>query len=39
MQPLYEAGLDVAAIGRGTDHLDVRCGAGLALQIAASRGA
>lgn len=35
----YEAVLDHCAVGPGTDYLDAGCGAGLAAQLAASRGA
>jgi SAM-dependent methyltransferase len=38
-QPLFEAVLDAARIGPGTDLLDVGCGSGLALALAARRGA
>jgi SAM-dependent methyltransferase len=38
-QPLYEATFDVMGTGSGTRLLDVGCGAGLALQLAAKRGA
>jgi SAM-dependent methyltransferase len=37
--PLYEAGLDALAVTNGTRLLDAGCGAGLALQLAAKRGA
>ena len=38
-QPLFEAVLDAAAVGEGTHVLDVGCGAGLTLVLAARRGA
>jgi SAM-dependent methyltransferase len=38
-RPLYEAVLDALGAGSGTEHLDVGCGAGLAAQLAAGRGA
>ena len=38
-RPLFEAVLDAARIGRGTRVLDVGCGSGLALVLAARRGA
>jgi SAM-dependent methyltransferase len=38
-QPLFEAVLDAAGVGRGTRVLDVGCGSGLALVLAAQRGA
>jgi SAM-dependent methyltransferase len=38
-QPLFEAVLDAAAVGAGTRVLDVGCGSGLALALAARRGA
>src|ERR1700722_10638680 len=38
-QPLFEAVLDAAAVGAGTRVLDVGCGSGLALVLAACRGA
>jgi SAM-dependent methyltransferase len=38
-QPLFEAVLDAARVGPGTDLLDVGCGSGLALTLAARRGA
>jgi ubiquinone/menaquinone biosynthesis C-methylase UbiE len=37
--PFYEAVFDALGIGPGTQLLDVGCGAGLALQLAAKRGA
>jgi SAM-dependent methyltransferase len=37
--PFYEAVFDALALGPGTCLLDVGCGAGLALQLAAKRGA
>ena len=38
-QPLFEAVLDAAGVGQGTRVLDVGCGSGLALVLAARRGA
>ena len=38
-QPLFEAVLDVAGAGEGTRVLDVGCGSGLTLALAARRGA
>jgi SAM-dependent methyltransferase len=38
-RPLFEAVLDAARVGPGTSVLDVGCGAGLALVLAAERGA
>jgi SAM-dependent methyltransferase len=38
-QPLFEAVLDAAAVGAGTRVLDVGCGSGLTLALAAQRGA
>ena len=38
-RPLFEAVLDAARVGRGTSVLDVGCGAGLTLVLAAGRGA
>jgi SAM-dependent methyltransferase len=38
-QPLFEAVLDAAGVGRRTRVLDVGCGSGLALVLAAQRGA
>ena len=38
-QPLFEAVLDAAGVGQGTRVLDVGCGSGLALVLAAQRGA
>jgi SAM-dependent methyltransferase len=37
--PLYEATFDALGVGDGTQLLDVGCGAGLAVQLAAKRGA
>ena len=37
--PVYEAALEHAGVGAGTEMLDVGCGSGLAAQIAARRGA
>lgn len=37
--PLYEAVFDAAGVGKAKAYLDVGCGAGLACQIAQSRGA
>lgn len=39
MQPLYDAALERIGAGHGTELLDVGCGAGLAAQLAARRGA
>jgi SAM-dependent methyltransferase len=39
MRPLHEAGLEALAIGASTAYLDAGCGAGLALSLAAARGA
>ena len=38
-RPLFEAVLEAAGVGRGTRVLDVGCGSGLALVLAAQRGA
>ena len=38
-QPLFEAVLDAAGVGQGTRMLDVGCGSGLTLVLAARRGA
>ena len=38
-RPLFEAVLDAAGVGEGTQVLDVGCGSGLALVMAARRGA
>ena len=38
-QPLFEAVLDAAGVGQGSRVLDVGCGSGLALVLAAQRGA
>ena len=38
-RPLFEAVLDAAAVGAGTAVLDVGCGSGLTLVLAAERGA
>jgi SAM-dependent methyltransferase len=38
-RPLFEAVLDAAGVGAGTSLLDVGCGSGLALVLAAGRGA
>ena len=38
-RPLFDAVLDAAAVGRGTRLLDVGCGSGLTLALAAGRGA
>jgi SAM-dependent methyltransferase len=38
-RPLYEAAFDAAQVGAGTSLLDVGCGAGLALEMAQTRGA
>ena len=37
--PLYEAALNALAVTGGSRLLDVGCGAGLAMQLAAKRGA
>jgi cyclopropane fatty-acyl-phospholipid synthase-like methyltransferase len=37
--PLYEAASEAAKVTKGTSLLDAGCGAGLALQVAAKRGA
>lgn len=39
LEPAFRAGLDVVGVGAGTRFLDVGCGAGLALRLAADRGA
>jgi SAM-dependent methyltransferase len=39
VRPLYERALDRIGVGHGTELLDVGCGAGLAAQMAAQRGA
>ena len=39
MRPAFEAGLDALAVGPETRLLDVGCGSGLALRLAADRGA
>jgi trans-aconitate methyltransferase len=39
MRPLYEAVLEQVGLGHGTELLDAGCGAGLAAQLAAQRGA
>jgi SAM-dependent methyltransferase len=39
MQPAYVAALDALGVGEGTRLLDIGCGAGLALRLAADRGA
>ena len=39
MRPVYEAVLERTRVGSGTRYLDVGCGAGMAAQIAAARGA
>ena len=38
-RPLFEAVLDAAGVGQGTRVLDVGCGSGLTLVLAAQRGA
>jgi SAM-dependent methyltransferase len=38
-EPAYVAGLDALGVGDGTRLLDIGCGAGLALRLAADRGA
>src|SRR3954468_19796380 len=38
-RPLFEAVLDAAGVGAGTRVLDVGCGSGLTLVLAAARGA
>ena len=39
LEPAFRAGLDAVGVGGGTRLLDVGCGAGLALRLAADRGA
>ena len=39
LRPVYEAVLERTRVGSGTRYLDVGCGAGMAAQIAAARGA
>jgi SAM-dependent methyltransferase len=39
VEPAYTAALDALGIGEGTRMLDIGCGAGLALRLAADRGA
>jgi SAM-dependent methyltransferase len=39
LEPAFRAGLDAVGVGDGTRLLDVGCGAGLALRLAADRGA
>src|SRR5262249_55596505 len=39
LEPAFRAGLDAVGVGEGTRLLDVGCGAGLALRLAADRGA
>lgn len=39
MTPLYEAVFEQIGVDQGTELLDAGCGAGLAAQIAAGRGA
>ena len=39
MEPAFRAGLDAVGVGEGTRLLDVGCGAGRALRLAADRGA
>jgi SAM-dependent methyltransferase len=39
VRPLYDAVLEALGVGIGTQHLDAGCGAGLAAQMAAVRGA
>jgi SAM-dependent methyltransferase len=39
IRPVYKAVLERAGVGSGTRYLDVGCGAGMAMQIAAVRGA
>jgi len=39
LEPAFRAGLDAVGVGAGTRLLDVGCGAGLALRLAADRGA
>jgi SAM-dependent methyltransferase len=39
LEPAFRAGLDAVGVAEGTRHLDVGCGAGLALRLAADRGA
>ena len=38
-EPLFEAGLAKCGVGEGKRYLDIGCGAGLAVQLAAERGA
>ena len=37
--PMYEAAFDAAGLSAGQRYLDIGCGAGLALNLAAGRGA
>jgi SAM-dependent methyltransferase len=39
VRPVYEAALSRTAVGSGTRYLDIGCGAGMAAQLAAARGA
>jgi SAM-dependent methyltransferase len=39
VRPVYDTALERAGVGSGTDYLDVGCGAGMAAQLAAERGA
>ena len=39
VQPAFSAGLDALGVSRGTRYLDIGCGAGRALRLAADRGA
>ena len=39
VRPVYEAVIERTGVGSGTRYLDVGCGAGMAVQIAASHGA
>jgi cyclopropane fatty-acyl-phospholipid synthase-like methyltransferase len=39
VEPAFRAGLDAVGVGEGSRLLDLGCGAGLALRLAADRGA